>query len=119
VDFERCRINFILYLLQILWVEFAFIVSSKRIIVNFRGSRGFGSPGSVYSNTPRHWITARQLISDLYERSRFSLLKLINPQKEVFVFHFGGLSLANDVFALNSIVNRMIALSLFNLRRHI
>jgi hypothetical protein len=47
------------------------------------------------------------------------MLKVINPQKEVIVFHFGGLSLTDDWFELNSIIYRMIALSFFNLRRHI
>lgn len=54
------------------------------------------------------------------------MVEVINPQKELFVFHFGGLSLTktNDEFALNSIVNRLIALSVrcifergFSLRR--
>jgi len=35
----------------------------------------------------------------------------INTQKGVFVFYFGGLSLTYDWFELNSIINRMIALS--------
>ena len=39
------------------------------------------------------------------------MLEVINPQKEVFIFHFGGLSLTNNGFALNSIVNRIIELS--------
>ena len=47
------------------------------------------------------------------------MVEVINPQKKVFVFHFGGLSLTNDEFALNSIVNRLIALRFFNLLRHI
>jgi hypothetical protein len=35
----------------------------------------------------------KQVVADLCEGGRFSLLKLINPQKEIFDFHFGGLSL--------------------------
>jgi hypothetical protein len=47
------------------------------------------------------------------------MVEVINPQKEVFVFHFGGLSLTNDEYTLNSIVNWLIALRFFSLRRHI
>jgi hypothetical protein len=42
------------------------------------------SPGSICARTTGHWITESRLIAELYERGRFSLLKLINPQKEIF-----------------------------------
>ena len=38
------------------------------------------------------------------------MVEVINLQKEEFNIHSGGLSLTNDEFLLNSIVNRLIVL---------